>query len=90
MVLLEAMAAGLPIVASRVEGIPEALTEGEQGFLVEPGDAVALGQALVRLASDAGQRAEMGKRARTTFDASFSSRRMGEAVADVYKELTGE
>src|ERR671934_2565118 len=51
-VLLEAMAAGKPIVASRTATIPEVVVEGETGVLVPPGDAVALADALASLARD--------------------------------------
>ncbi len=51
-VLLEAMAVGIPVVASRLSGIPEAVIDGQTGLLVEPGDAVGIADALRRLAAD--------------------------------------
>lgn len=60
-VLLEAMASGLPIVASRIPGFAEVLQDGRQGFLVPPGDAHALAQALYRLLSDPPLRESMGQ-----------------------------
>ena len=63
-VLLEAMAAGLPVVASRTGGIPEVVAEGGTGLLVEPGDPAALAEALTRLAEDGTLRARMGARGR--------------------------
>lgn len=56
-VLLEAMAAGLPVVATRVAGIPELVRDGENGLLVPPGDGRALGDAAARLLQDAELRA---------------------------------
>jgi len=56
----EAQACGLPIVASRVGGIPETLREGVSGVLVPPGDVAAWSEALTRLAQDADLRARMG------------------------------
>src|SRR5919108_4876320 len=47
----QAMAAGLPVVASRIGGIPETVGDGVSGLLVEPGDVTGLAQAIVRLAS---------------------------------------
>ncbi len=56
-VLLEAMAAGLPVVATRVGGVPRFVTDGVEGFLVPYGDAGALAAVMSRLASDAELRA---------------------------------
>jgi glycosyltransferase involved in cell wall biosynthesis len=58
--LLEAMAAGQAIVASRVAGIPDVITDGVTGILVPPGDPAALREALTRLAQDPARRAELG------------------------------
>ena len=59
-VFLEAMAAGLPIVAARAAAVPEVVADGECGLLVPPGDAEALSTALDRLIADAALRAQMG------------------------------
>ena len=59
-VALEAMAAGVPVVASRVGGLPEVLGEGEAGVLVAPGDVTALAAALERLLNDPPLRARLG------------------------------
>ena len=52
MVLLEAMAVGLPVLATRVGGVPEMIAHGESGILVEPEDVSALGEALTRMSRD--------------------------------------
>jgi glycosyltransferase involved in cell wall biosynthesis len=72
--VLEAMAAGLPVVASAVGGVPELVADGETGLLVPPGDPAALSSALARLLDDAELRRRMGAagraRARDRFDIS--------------------
>jgi glycosyltransferase involved in cell wall biosynthesis len=63
-VVLEAMARGRPVVASRVGGIPEVVEDGVTGFLVPPGDPGALGQAIVRLLEDPDRLVTMGNAGR--------------------------
>lgn len=63
-VVIEAMAAGLPVVATRVGGIPELVRDGETGILVEPGNSRQLGEALTELLLDESKRREMGSKAR--------------------------
>ena len=60
LVVYEAMAAGKPVVASGVGGIPEILVDGETGFLVPPGDPEAIARAIAGLARDAALRRQMG------------------------------
>lgn len=62
--LLEAAGAALPVVATRVGGIPEAVVDGRTGLLVEPGDLDALGDALIRLLGDGDLRRRMGAEGR--------------------------
>jgi glycosyltransferase involved in cell wall biosynthesis len=79
-VVLEAMAEGVPVVASRHAGIPEAVAHEETGLLVPPGDAEALAAALRRLIHDPDLRRSLGKRAREVaaerFGAVAQSRRL--------------
>ena len=63
--VLEAMAAGLPVVAYRVGGIPEVVEDGVTGFLAPPGDTEGLARAIERMAGDATWRSEAGARARS-------------------------
>jgi len=59
-VLIEAMASGRPVVASRIGGIPDVVSDGETGLLVPPGDVVALRSAMARLVGDASLREHLG------------------------------
>lgn len=70
-VLMEAMATGLPVVASRLSGIPELVTDGKDGLLVAPGDDAAIADALERLANDRSLRRRLGRAGRETVDRAF-------------------
>jgi len=69
--ILEAMAAGLPVVASSVGGVTELVVDGETGFVVPPGDATALSAALGRLVADGDLRRRMGAAGRARAEALF-------------------
>ncbi|TFV58573.1 glycosyltransferase family 1 protein [Geodermatophilus sp. DF01-2] len=88
-VLTEAMASGLPVVASDVGGIPEVVRGGVTGLLVPPGDVDALAAALDRLAADPGLRARLsaGARARA---ADYSWPQLAARVAAVYARVREE
>lgn len=81
--LVEAMAAGAPIVASRVSGIPEAVVDGETGVLVPPEDAAALATALERLLSDRELAAAMGRAGRERYERLFAI----DVIADRYMQV---
>ena len=72
---LEAMAFGLPVVATRVGGLPEVIEDGVTGLLVPPGDADALAQAMIRLLSDADLRRRMGQAGRERVLKEFTTER---------------
>lgn len=86
-VLLEAMALGKPVVASRVGGIVDVVDDGKTGILVPAQDAPALANALITLLLDAGLRMRMGKAARAKIDAKFSAQAMVSQIKDVYEQL---
>ena len=73
MSVLEAMAAGVPVVASRVGGIPGVVVDGKTGLLVEPRDVNALGEALARILAGTGERQAMGAAGRERAAEQFSA-----------------
>lgn len=77
-VLLEAMAAGLPIMGTYVSGTDDAVIDGETGYIVQPGDIPALTAALTKLLSDASLRERMGRAARARAEAHFDWRKLAE------------
>ena len=84
----EAMAAALPVVTTRVAAIPEMVADGEQGFLVEPGDADALGHALLTLIERPGLRARMGDHGRARVEAAYDARANAHRLLNVLKSAT--
>jgi glycosyltransferase involved in cell wall biosynthesis len=87
--VMEAMAAGLPVVASAVGGVPELVTSGVTGTLVSPADEAAMGAELVRLLKDPELRARMGG-AGSEAVASRTSKRMLDRYYDLYERLLDE
>jgi len=88
--LIEAMACGLPCVATRVGGNPEALTEGIDGFLVQSEDYELLADRILRLVRDPQRGLQMGQQARKTVEARFSMRAMMTRLMQIYDELLAE
>ena len=86
-VALEAGAAGRPLVAARVGGIPEIVGDGKTGLLVPQRDPQALAEAVAHLLADPARRAELGARARAHVAARFSLGVQAGAVMDLYDEL---
>jgi glycosyltransferase involved in cell wall biosynthesis len=86
-VLLESMAAGVPVVATRVGGTPEAIQDGVNGLLVEPGDPAALAQAIGHLLAQPELARRLGCAARESITERFSIDRMVSATEDLYLSL---
>jgi glycosyltransferase involved in cell wall biosynthesis len=84
--VLEALACGVPVIASRVGGIPEQLTE-ETGLLVEPNDAQSLAASISELLGDPDRRTRMGAAAAADARARFSLERQVASYLDLYSEL---
>lgn len=85
--LLEAGAAGLPVVASRAGGIPEVVVDGSTGLLTEPGNPTALAEALIRVMGDAERCSEMGRAARRFVEEERSVAAMVEGNLRVYRSV---
>jgi glycosyltransferase involved in cell wall biosynthesis len=86
--VLEAMAHGRAVVASRVVGTPEQIVDGESGLLVPPSDPAALAAALARLADDPALRARLGAAARERAAARFSIEAMVTQTEAIYRRLS--
>ena len=86
-VLLEASACGLPIVATRWRGIPSIVEDGRTGFLVEPHDAEAVADRLAVLAQNVELRQEMGRAGRQKFEQEFTINRHLEQLRSVFLEV---
>lgn len=84
----EAMAAGLPVVASDVEGLREVVDDKETGYLCRPGDSMELAGRLKELLADADQAKAMGGRGRERAKALFSLERFRESMLLAYDELS--
>jgi glycosyltransferase involved in cell wall biosynthesis len=87
MSVLEAMAAGVPVVTTPVGGIPEAVTDGIEGFLVEPGDIDTLRARLTQLLEDSELAVRMGEAGREKVKSAFSSAVILPKLESMYVEL---
>lgn len=86
-VILEAMASGLPVVATRVGGISEVISDGKTGVLVSPGSEEALVEGLIRLLEDENLRRNLGEAAREHVKHNFREEIMIREVLNVYDKL---
>lgn len=87
MSLLEAMAAGLPVVATEVGGIPDVVSDGVNGFLFKPGDIATLERLLLRLMRDSHLSMRIGTAARETVRLRFSADRVLAQLDEIYAGL---
>lgn len=86
-VVVEAMACGKPVVATRTGGIPELVDEGETGFLVPFGSPEMISAKLIILLEDEGMRAAMGRRGRERVESQFTWRAVAERIRSAYNEV---
>jgi glycosyltransferase involved in cell wall biosynthesis len=87
LVVLEAMALGKPVVATRVGGIPELIDHGVTGFLHPPGEAAPLAQQLTQLLEDPGYARGLGEAARESVERRFSVASYATALGALYRTL---
>jgi glycosyltransferase involved in cell wall biosynthesis len=87
LVNLEALACGTPVVASRVGGFPDLIAEGENGFLVPPGDPAALAARLEQVLDDPALAVRLGEAGRRTILRDFTWGRVGEKLESCYRRL---
>jgi glycosyltransferase involved in cell wall biosynthesis len=88
-VLMEAMARGLPVVGTRIAGIPELIDDGVNGLLVAPGRADLLADAVARLLTDPRLRAELTTSARRTIEDDFNASREAVALSNIFATMSG-
>ena len=90
MVVLEALACGVPVIATRVEGTPEVIRHGQEGLLARPQDADSLSQAIQVFISDRSVWCQMSRLAVRRHRQGFSDFTMAERTAKVYRKLAGK
>lgn len=87
LVLLEAMAAGVPVVATRVGGVPEMVTDGESALLAPPRDPASLGEAMIRILTDRLLAQELAARAYDAVCTRYTPAAYTESLLGLYREL---
>jgi glycosyltransferase involved in cell wall biosynthesis len=85
--LLEAMGMGVPVVASSLGCVKEVVTHGETGYLVFPGDARALGEAIVSLLENLDLRMRLGKAGRELVEKKYTLEQMCESYERIFKQF---
>lgn len=88
--VLEAMAARLPVLSTPIAGIPEAVVDGETGYLVQPGDRAAIASRLIDLLTDPQRRAAMGQAGRARAEARFDHEVVAQRLIDLWSQTIRE
>ncbi|MCM2272759.1 MAG: glycosyltransferase family 4 protein [candidate division Zixibacteria bacterium] len=88
-VILEAMAVGVPVIATNVGGVPELLTDNESGLLVPPSDPMSLATAILRLVDNLDLRGRLAATASQVLSTGFSFEQQCGALHDLYRETHG-
>ena len=85
MAILEAMAWGLPVVSTKIGGIPDVIEQGVEGFLITPGDIVGLRDSMRRLLRNEEERVRMGIAAQLKFERAFSAKAIVPCIDSLYE-----
>ena len=85
--VLESMAAGKPVVATRVGSLPDLIDDGENGFLVEPGDSGAMAERIIRLLKNPELAVKMGKKGREKVRSLFTVRHMVGSMEKLFEKM---
>ena len=86
-VILEAQAAGKPVIATKIGGIPDIVFENKTAILVPPRDTGSLADAIIKLVQNSDLRLQMSKQAREFVDYRFSSDKMVKNIIKLYEEF---
>ena len=89
-VLLEAMSMGLPVIASKLAGVPEVVFNGKTGYMIKPGDQSELIDAIIKLSSDKNNYLQMGKNARKLMEEKFDKRVQFNEFLKFFHKITGK
>ncbi|MFH1905293.1 MAG: glycosyltransferase family 4 protein [bacterium] len=89
-VLLEAMSMGLPVVASKLAGVPEVVFDGETGYMIKPGDRSELIDAIVKLSLDKNACLKMGRNARKLMEEKFDKKVQFNEFLKFFHKITGK
>lgn len=85
--ILEAMSAGVPVIATNVGGLPEMIENSVNGFLIKPGDSFALAQKIIEIIRYKEKTLELARKGRERAITDFSAKRMGDETAEMYKRV---
>jgi glycosyltransferase involved in cell wall biosynthesis len=85
--ILEAQSTGLPVVSTRVGGIPELIIDNHTGLLVDPGDHEQLADAIMKLLQDSSFAQELGRKARQVIEEKFALPLVTSQVVDLYQKV---
>jgi len=83
-VIMEAMATGMPVVATKITGVPEIVEDGSTGYLVEPKNPEALANAIIKLMKEPQRAAEFGKNGRRKVERMYDITENGRAMAELF------